>query len=255
MSVWVLLLILLSLLAVLAIPGVKRKRKVAKHRYAKETTPYGPVYAELYDAILWDPGTNTWEVDTVRERADRSSHVLDVGCGTGHLVAALSKYTDDVVGIDSAPAMLDRARKRFPEKTFVEADGAGSSETFHRESFSHVVCFGNTIFYMQRKDLFFSNAARWLKPGGILILGTGGKHGTVHPFSSGDVSYRGRWENERTYVETIHYKGVRRTVKHTFYPETEATIQSIAKNSGFILEERFSKDNGSVFVFRKQSVA
>jgi SAM-dependent methyltransferase len=252
MSTWGLLLILMSLLSVLAVQGMKQNRKVAHRRYAKETTPYGPMYVELYDALLWNPKANAWEVAAVRERADRSSHVLDVGCGTGHLVASLSKYTD-AVGVDSAPAMISRAKKMFPDLTFVEADAAGSADPFHAGSFTHVLCFGNTMWYMPRKDLFFANAAQWLQPGGVLFVGTGNNPGTNYPFRPGDVAYKGRWENERVYVETITYKGTVRTVKHKFYPETEATVLLVAKNAGFVLEDRLSNENGTVLLFRKSN--
>jgi SAM-dependent methyltransferase len=52
--------------------------------------------------------------------------VLDLGCGTGEHTVLLAARGYDVVGADSAPAALDRAREiaaaRGVEATFVEAD-------------------------------------------------------------------------------------------------------------------------------------
>jgi SAM-dependent methyltransferase len=46
--------------------------------------------------------------------------VLDLGCGTGALLDALRPSTG--VGIDFSSGMVERARTRFPQHTFVQAD-------------------------------------------------------------------------------------------------------------------------------------
>ncbi|HPI15003.1 MAG TPA: metalloregulator ArsR/SmtB family transcription factor [Spirochaetota bacterium] len=43
----------------------------------------------------------------------RVSTAVDLGCGTGDLIATLSKMADRVIGIDNSPAMIELARKRF----------------------------------------------------------------------------------------------------------------------------------------------
>jgi ubiquinone/menaquinone biosynthesis C-methylase UbiE len=42
------------------------------------------------------------------------THVLDVGCGTGTLLAELARYPCHVTGADPSRAMLRAARRRFP---------------------------------------------------------------------------------------------------------------------------------------------
>jgi ubiquinone/menaquinone biosynthesis C-methylase UbiE len=52
-------------------------------------------------------------------------HVLDVGCGLGHLTVALAEADRDVIGIDLSPEMIDRARRRIPTAgrvSFVRGD-------------------------------------------------------------------------------------------------------------------------------------
>ncbi|HOC77047.1 MAG TPA: class I SAM-dependent methyltransferase, partial [Deltaproteobacteria bacterium] len=46
--------------------------------------------------------------------------VLEVGCGTGELLAAVKP--SEGVGVDFSPEMIRRARERFPSLTFMEAD-------------------------------------------------------------------------------------------------------------------------------------
>ena len=58
--------------------------------------------------------------------------VLDLGCGTGENTLLLAARGYDVVGADSAPAALDRARTiaaaRGVAATFVEADALHPSD-------------------------------------------------------------------------------------------------------------------------------
>lgn len=49
-------------------------------------------------------------------------HVLDVGCGTGHLTAALAAAGAVTVGLDADPDMLGAARTSYPELTWVAGD-------------------------------------------------------------------------------------------------------------------------------------
>ncbi|WP_205410992.1 class I SAM-dependent methyltransferase [Halorussus rarus] len=73
--------------------------------------------AETFD----DASHHGVHTDAQRERwlralrehtGDDSSRVLDVGCGTGVVSLLLARLGHDVVGVDLAPAMLDRARAK-----------------------------------------------------------------------------------------------------------------------------------------------
>lgn len=46
--------------------------------------------------------------------------VLEIGCGEGHLLAAVKPATG--VGVDFSDEMLSRARNRYPDLHFIEAD-------------------------------------------------------------------------------------------------------------------------------------
>ena len=48
--------------------------------------------------------------------------VLDVCCGTGDLAIACARAGGDVTGADFAPRMLERARRKAPSLTWLEAD-------------------------------------------------------------------------------------------------------------------------------------
>ena len=66
--------------------------------------------AELYDiAFDWDLAE---EADWIVERLAAAS-VLEPGCGSGRMLAALAARGVEVVGIDSSATMLDLARRRL----------------------------------------------------------------------------------------------------------------------------------------------
>jgi SAM-dependent methyltransferase len=69
---------------------------------------HDPQFADFYDL------DNTWwpEDDYCCALAQDAASVLDLGCGTGRLAAALAVDGHVVVGVDPARAMLDIARSR-----------------------------------------------------------------------------------------------------------------------------------------------
>ena len=54
--------------------------------------------------------------------AEPGARVLDVGCGTGTFTAAVAALGTDPVGVDISSTMIEGARARFPDLTFVLAD-------------------------------------------------------------------------------------------------------------------------------------
>ncbi|MBR2068393.1 MAG: ubiquinone/menaquinone biosynthesis methyltransferase [Candidatus Gastranaerophilales bacterium] len=53
----------------------------------------------------------------------KNSKVLDLACGTGDIVKIISKKEDiDITGLDISEKMLDIAKKKNPDKKFIEGD-------------------------------------------------------------------------------------------------------------------------------------
>ena len=68
--------------------------------------------AARYDELRAGPSEEAIEI-LVREGDLRGRSVLDVGCGTGRVAAALAeRYGATVSGLDPSPEMLDIARER-----------------------------------------------------------------------------------------------------------------------------------------------
>ncbi|MGH3103467.1 MAG: class I SAM-dependent methyltransferase [Gaiellaceae bacterium] len=102
-------------------------------------TDFGPLAAR-YDELrgvgeLWQETVAV----LVREGALRGRRVLDVGCGTGKLAAALAeRYGCRVSGVDVSPEMLAVARGRVPPGVELQL-AAAEALPFEDASFERVV--------------------------------------------------------------------------------------------------------------------
>lgn len=98
--------------------------------------------------------------------------VLDLGCGAGEPIAAhLVAAGRQVVGLDFAPAMLARARARFPDETWIEAD-MRSLDLGRR--FGGIVAW-DSFFHLAEAEqrALIPPLAAHLLPGGALLFTAG----------------------------------------------------------------------------------
>jgi trans-aconitate methyltransferase len=78
--------------------------------------------AATYDASFsFVPAFGTAVLDLLDPQP--GERVLDLGCGSGDLTAAIAARGADVTGVDSSPEMLARAGERFPHLRLLLADG------------------------------------------------------------------------------------------------------------------------------------
>lgn len=110
---------------------------------------------------------------TLVDKLERKSVVLDLGCGNGHPMAThLAANGFRIVGVDGSDAMLAAARQRLPDERWIH--GRIEDVEFD-ESFDAVLCW-DALFHVPRArwDAVIRKIHRWLKPGGRLMLSSGG---------------------------------------------------------------------------------
>lgn len=99
------------------------------------------------------------------------THVLDVATGTGNVAIPLAKMGCVVTGVDIAPNLIAQARERAVHAhvsvTFDEGDA--EALPYDDGEFDAVVSMFGAMF-APRPELVVSEAARVLKPGGLLAM-------------------------------------------------------------------------------------
>lgn len=90
---------------------------------------------------------------------------LDVGCGTGYSAVALTRYCDQVFGLDPSRSMLDVAQ-RHPKITYLQGSGDALGQ-LPVQVFG-VVTFAGSLFYA-KTDRLRSELVRVCPPGGTIV--------------------------------------------------------------------------------------
>jgi len=141
---------------------------------------------------------------------------IDLGCGSGDYVDALTRAGYRVTGIDSSPGMIAQARANkqgtFHELSFTEIDQLSGS-------FECVYCVGNSLSYLPEGAMpdFMKNIQQLLTPGGNLVIQvvnwdkyrqTGAADFPVQPLSEERTFHR-RYESIDT-VQVIFHTEIRK---------------------------------------------
>lgn len=105
-----------------------------------------------------------WTVDN----CNKGDHVLDVGCGYGHVAYLLKDKGCTITGVDVSEACLDIARKNVNDVTFKKGYIEDLS-MFDMESFD-VVCSNQTLEHLKDPRVGLDNMFRVLKQDGKLIV-------------------------------------------------------------------------------------
>jgi len=164
--------------------------------------------------------------------------VLDIGCGNGVFTQWLRQKADSVTGTDHNRKQLDYGRNEFADVEFVLSEG--EELPFESETFD-VVVMTEVLEHMSDDRSATAEAARVLKPGGLLII-TVPNRGPLAFLDGDNVVNRLVWILSRLRLSRgRHADGTRRTlyegfefVKHRHYSLKE--LQRLL-GDGFALEQ------------------
>jgi|SRR5579863_6904505 len=126
--------------------------------------------AELYDqkhAFVFEYGKGL-----LSELApQKGEHILDLGCGTGHLAQTIATSGAHVVGIDSSPEMIAQARKNYADIEFLVADARAFAFLYQFDA-----VFSNAaLHWIPEAERVVEHIAAVLRPGGRFVAEFGGK--------------------------------------------------------------------------------
>lgn len=97
--------------------------------------------------------------------------ILDLGCGTGQLTAKIAESGAEVIGIDSAATMIEKARQNYPHLRFE----VGDARNFQLDKPFDAVFSNATLHWVKQADAAIASIYEALKPGGRFVAEFGGK--------------------------------------------------------------------------------
>jgi len=126
--------------------------------------------ANLYNAshdFVWKYGSDL--VSLLEPRA--GEHILDLGCGTGHLSAQIAAAGASVLGVDRSAEMVLAARAAYPDLKFEIADAR-----YLKFQAEFDAVFSNaTLHWIHEPELALQGVWGALRPGGRFVAELGGK--------------------------------------------------------------------------------
>ena len=125
--------------------------------------------ARLYDekhAFVWEKAKGLVELLAPKP----GEHILDMGCGTGHLTAEIASRAN-VLGIDRSAEMIAEAKKQHPHLEFQIAD---ATELAFNDQFDAV--FSNAVLHwIHEPEKVVRGVTRALRLGGRFVVEFGGR--------------------------------------------------------------------------------
>lgn len=139
-------------------------------RWQNTDAPRGADYDARWKQMEEDGKDPHGEVAFVQRYSPE--RVLDAGCGTGRVAIELANRGLDVTGFDLDAGMLDEARAKAPELTWIEGDAATIDLT-DEGNFDLIVMAGNVMIFVEpgTEAAVVVNMARHIRPGGHFIAG------------------------------------------------------------------------------------
>lgn len=128
-------------------------------------------YAERFIALAASGKDIDGEARLVDALAGRASRILDAGCGTGRVAAALAARGHDVLGVDVDPSLVAAGLRQYPGLPLVELDLLALSPALG--TFDLIVSAGNVMVYLTpgTERAVIAGMASVLAPGGRAVFG------------------------------------------------------------------------------------
>jgi ubiquinone/menaquinone biosynthesis C-methylase UbiE len=166
----------------------------------------------LVQALVYRPTQNSVLAEL---RTLRPSRILDIGCGTGQLTARIQTElgADQVYGCDAAPGMLDQARSRSSEITWLE----GTAETIPLPDGVVDTLVSTEAFHWFNQPAALTEFHRVLAPGGHIVIALVNPHtGFESRLLNGSplLFGTGHWPDRRAMAKLVESNGFRVLRQH-----------------------------------------
>ncbi len=143
--------------------------------------------------------------------AGQGRDLLDLASGTGEIARLCRRLGFSVTGLDWSEPMLDRARTKLPEVTFLQAD---AERTMLPDACADVIVTRHLVWTLVDPAAAFAEWFRVLRPGGTLLVVDGdfvsrnwlGRMlARLGGGPSQDAAATGRAKRHRDILERVHF--------------------------------------------------
>ncbi|MDY6825029.1 MAG: metalloregulator ArsR/SmtB family transcription factor [Thermodesulfobacteriota bacterium] len=102
---------------------------------------------------------------------------VDLGCGTGDLLEPMTRHADRVIGVDSSPGMLDKARKRFSDSRNHIDFRLGEIEHLPlRDGEADFAVISLVLQYVADPETAVAEISRVVRPAGVFVIADFQRH-------------------------------------------------------------------------------
>lgn len=122
---------------------------------------------ESKHAFVWQYGEELLQLLSVQP----GERILDLGCGTGQLTQNIALAGAEVMGIDQAPTMIEKAKANYPHLQFAVAD----AKNFQVDEPFDAIFSNAVLHWITEPDAVIRCMRQALKPKGRLVAEFGGK--------------------------------------------------------------------------------
>lgn len=162
---------------------------------------YGRDWTELRGDYLYE---KVWLDRFLALLPSTDANVLDLGCGSGHPIAAyLIENGCQVTGGDRSEVMLEMARESFPEQTWINAD----MRHFHFDQQFDGILAWDSFFHLTPDDQreMFAQFSAHAKLGAALMFTSGPSHGEAIGEMFGEPLYHASLDAEEYRTLLVQY--------------------------------------------------
>ncbi|GGC61849.1 tetratricopeptide repeat protein [Undibacterium terreum] len=150
-------------------------------------------------------------VEMLKQHAKPSSRqwaVLDLGCGTGLVGAAIAPFAHYVVGVDLSPKMLEKARTRGVYARLEQSELQAMMDVEAEVGAVYdVITSADVFIYIGKLDRVFQRARGLLKPGGYFAFSAESLDALPKNDGCGTEDYRlnpsGRYAHAAAYLKRL----------------------------------------------------
>lgn len=132
---------------------------------------YDTFYTAVYNDLYKSGSRSKFECSEIIKftQPSKTSLILDVGSGTGHLLNNLTNQGLNVHGLEKSKSMIKQSNAKFPHLNIHEGN-ALNPMMFDNGLFTHICCVDFTIYHIEDKRKFIRNCNNWLLPNGYLVM-------------------------------------------------------------------------------------